>query len=93
MLPIETSKKFHIFECKEFKMTSLSLYTKLETLPSSLKEEAKNFIESLIDKTKKNKKDSDVHPKKNKREFGSLKGKITLSDDFDAPLDAFEDYM
>ncbi|WP_255327397.1 DUF2281 domain-containing protein [Pedobacter sp. V48] len=25
--------------------------------------------------------------------FGSLKGKITLSDDFDAPLEDFKEYM
>ena len=73
-------------------MTSLSLYTKLETLPSELKEEAKNFIEKLVDRTKL-KKGSDPQKKLNKREFGSLKGKTHLSEDFDAPLDEFKDYM
>ncbi len=73
-------------------MTSLSLYTKLETLPSELKEEAKNFIEKLLDKTKK-KKGAEIQKKLTQREFGSLKGKIHLSDDFDAPLDEFKDYM
>jgi hypothetical protein len=28
-----------------------------------------------------------------KRLFGSLKGKITLSDDFDEPLEDFKEYM
>jgi hypothetical protein len=74
-------------------MASLSLYTKLETLPSALKEEAKNFIEYLVDKTKKNKKESDPNQKLNNRVFGCLKGKIQLSDDFDEPLDEFKDYM
>lgn len=69
-------------------MTSLSLYTKLETLPPALKEEAKNFIEYLVDKTKKN-----SQMKSEKPLFGSLKGKIHLSQDFDAPLDEFKDYM
>jgi len=73
-------------------MTSLSLYTKLETLPSELKEEAKNFIEKLLDKTKK-KKGAEPQKKLTQREFGSLKGKIHLSEDFDAPLDEFKDYM
>jgi hypothetical protein len=74
-------------------MASLSLYTKLETLPSALKEEAKNFIEYLVEKTKKNKTESQPNHKINKRVFGCLKGKIQLSDDFDAPLDDFKDYM
>lgn len=34
-------------------MTSLSLYTKIEALPPDLKEEAKDFIEYLVEKTKK----------------------------------------
>lgn len=68
-------------------MTSLSLYTKIETLPPDLKEEAKNFIEYLLEKNK------NATPKSKKPVFGSLKGKIHLSKDFDAPLDAFKDYM
>jgi hypothetical protein len=70
-------------------LTSLSLYTKLETLPPELKEEAKNFNEYLVEKTKKKKPESKVE----KPLFGSLKGKIHLSEDFDAPLDEFKDYM
>lgn len=71
-------------------MTSLSIYTKLETLPSDLKEEAKRFIDELI---KNNTYPSDNTDKRKDRVFGSLKGKIQLSDDFDAPLDDFKDYM
>jgi len=70
-------------------MTSLSLYTKIETLPPNLKEEAINFIEYLVEKS--NKKNS--QSKKEKPVFGSLKGKIHLSDDFDAPMDDFKAYM
>lgn len=70
-------------------MTSQSLYTKLESLPPALKEETKNFIEFLVEKSKKKKAESKVK----KTAFGSLKGKIHLSEDFDAPLDEFKDYM
>jgi hypothetical protein len=73
-------------------MTSLTLYTKLETLPKELKEEAKKFIQKLLDKSDRNKK-SNHKPVIKKREFGSLKGKINLSDDFDSPLEEFNDYM
>lgn len=64
-------------------MTSLTLYTKLETLPSDLKKEASDFIELLVLKNGNAKKAN----KKVKPKFGSLKGKITLFEDFDAPLD------
>lgn len=70
-------------------MASLSLYTKLETLPPALKEEAKAFIESLVEKSKKQQSEW----KAEKPIFGSLKGKIHLAEDFDAPLDEFKDYM
>ena len=70
-------------------MTSLSLYTKIETLPPNLKEEAIKFIEYLVEKS--NKKNS--QSKKEKPVFGSLKGKIHLSEDFDAPMDDFKEYM
>lgn len=69
-------------------MTSLSLYTKIETLPSDLKKEASDFIDFLVEKTKQKKGSSDQKPV-----FGCLKGKIHLADDFDAPLDDFQDYM
>lgn len=70
-------------------MASFSIYTKLETLPPALKEEAKNFIDYLVEKTKKMKSES----RPAKPVFGSLKGKIQLAEDFDAPLDEFKDYM
>lgn len=71
-------------------MTSLSLYTKLETLPSELKDEAKKFIENLVEKSRKKKGSI---PQKPSPKFGGLKGKIHLSDDFDEPLDDFKEYM
>lgn len=73
-------------------MTSLSLYTKIETLPPALKEEAKDFIEYLLEKTKKKNKNSE-NQNQSKKTFGSLKGKISLSEDFDEPLEDFKDYM
>jgi len=73
-------------------MTSLTLYTKLETLPKELKDEAKKFIQKLLEKSNRNKK-LKGKPEIRKREFGSLKGKIKLTEDFDAPIDDFKDYM
>ncbi|WP_159467898.1 DUF2281 domain-containing protein [Dyadobacter sp. 3J3] len=68
-------------------MSTLSIYTKLETLTPDLKEEVNDFIDFLIEKSSKEKK------KKIIPEFGSAKGKIKMSPDFDEPLDDFKDYM
>ncbi|PZU86703.1 MAG: hypothetical protein DI529_08270 [Chryseobacterium sp.] len=70
-------------------MTTLSLYKKIENLSPALRKEAEDFIEFLLDKTKKKEKT----PKKPKKTFGSLKGKVSLSEDFDSPLEDFKDYM
>jgi len=68
-------------------MSSLSLYTKLETLPNNLKQEVSDFIDFLMQKSvaTTNKK---IAPRP-----GSAKGKIKMAADFDAPLDDFKDYM
>lgn len=67
-------------------MNSLSIYTKLETLPKDLKQEVSDFIDFLMQKkTGKKKK---IIP-----QFGSAKGKIKMASDFDAPLDDFKEYM
>ncbi len=71
-------------------MTSLTLYTQIEALPSKLKKEAKKLLEDML------KKQEEAKSKKSslkKRTFGSLKGKIHLSKDFDTPLTDFNDYM
>ncbi len=67
-------------------MSTLSLYTKLETLPNNLKQEVSDFIDFLVDKASKDHKK--VIP-----QFGSAKGKIKMSADFDEPLDDLKDYM
>ncbi len=73
-------------------MTSPSLYTIIETLPEKLKLEVKSFIEKLIEKSK-SETFSNETKNRGKRAFGSLKGKISLTEDFDAPLEDFKSYM
>ena len=68
-------------------MTSLTLYTKLETLPSDLKKEASDFIEFLVNKNKRQKGET------KKPVFGSLRNQIILADDFDEPINDFKEYM
>ena len=64
---------------------------KLEELPESLQTEVLHYIEFLLEKYAK------VSPQeetlKKKRKAGLLKGKVWMSDDFDAPLEDLKDYM
>jgi len=59
------------------------LYGKIESLPAEMQKEVSLFADFLLSKTSHK-----ATPK-----FGSLKGKIHLSADFDAPLSDFEEYM
>ncbi len=66
-------------------MGQLTLQTKLESLPPDLKKEVSDFVDFLISKSKP--------ATKKPAKFGSAKGKIKMSTDFDEPLDDFKDYM
>ena len=61
------------------------LYGKIESLPLEMQKEVSLFADFLLSKKTTS---HTVIPK-----FGSLKGKIHLSADFDAPLSDFNDYM
>lgn len=67
-------------------MDNIGLYNKISSLPENLKKEVQNFVDSLQNQSKSGLK---TKP----RVFGSLKGKIKLSNDFDAPMEDFKDYM
>lgn len=67
-------------------MTNTNLQIEINSLPLNLRQEVADFVEFL--KTK--------HKNKSKlksREFGYAKGKISLSNDFDEPLEMFADYI
>lgn len=68
-------------------MDNLSLYTLINNLPAHVKQEVREFVESLKRKSQR----EDKTPKN--RQFGVLKGKISISKDFDDPLDDFKEYM
>lgn len=70
-------------------MQTMPILTKYEQLPEIYKQEANDFIEFLSTKANTNITEN----KSLKRNvFGSLKGKITMADDFDAPIDDFKEY-
>lgn len=66
-------------------MGQLTLHTKYESLPPDLKKEVNDLVDFLLNKSKP------IVSKPAK--FGSAKGKIKMSADFDEPLDDFKDYM
>jgi hypothetical protein len=69
-------------------MTDVKLYTKITSLPASLKSEVIDFIDFLEKKRRK-------IPRKAKksRTFGYAKDTIILKPGFDDPIDDFKDYM
>lgn len=67
-------------------MTPETLAEKIEKLPIRMKHELIDFMEFLIEKSNKERKNITPKP-------GGLKGKIWMADDFDEPLDEFKPYM
>ncbi|MGZ5244045.1 MAG: type II toxin-antitoxin system VapB family antitoxin [Bacteroidia bacterium] len=68
-------------------MTDIQLYTKLSELPLNLKAEVADFIDFLIQKSKKQKGNE------NMRVAGKAKGLIKMKANFDEPLDDFKEYL
>jgi hypothetical protein len=64
--------------------------SKYSSLPDEFKKEVNALIDSLFLKYKKKKKEK---KKKSGRGYGSMKGQIKMSKDFDEPLDDFNEYM
>ena len=67
-------------------MSGVQLYSRIDSLPADLKKEAEDFIDFLIEKSKKEKKPL-------KRTLGLAKGRIIIPDNFDEPLTDFKEYM
>ena len=67
-------------------MTTASMYSKIALLPDEVKQEVSDFIDFMVEK-------KGIKKKKIVARAGSAKGKIWMSDDFDAPLDEFKSYM
>jgi phosphoenolpyruvate synthase/pyruvate phosphate dikinase len=70
-------------------MSTLQLQSEIEKLPDYLKKEVEDFIGFLLEKEKKK---QELITKKG-RTPGLAKGMITMSPDFDEPLDDFKEYM
>jgi len=69
-------------------METQKLIQKINSLPLLEKKEVDDFVEFLIFKKKNLKGNSNKE-----RAFGIFKNKIKMSDDFDAPISDFKNYM
>ncbi|TAK61816.1 MAG: DUF2281 domain-containing protein [Bacteroidetes bacterium] len=67
-------------------MNGLTLYTKISQLQNSEQLKVIELVDSLLNTKKSTRKQK--HPKS-----GCMKGTFTMSDDFDAPLEDFQEYM
>jgi hypothetical protein len=70
-------------------MENTTIYTKFNALPEDLKRQAADYIDFLLEKKHKVKKE--LKPKTPR--FGSCKDMFEMAPDFDEPLDDFKDYM
>ncbi len=64
-------------------MTDIQLYTQISSLPDSLKKKASDFINALL---------KDSKPKTKARVPGKAKGLVIMKDNFDDPIEGFEEY-
>jgi hypothetical protein len=71
-------------------MENLVLLSKFSVLSAELQEEVLNFLDYLAQKQQKMQV---VENTTKPLVFGELAGMFKMSDDFDAPLDDFKDYM
>jgi Protein of unknown function (DUF2281) len=74
-------------------MLDTTILEALVKLPDSLKQEVLHYIEFLLTKYENN--EAVIDPFQKKRQAGMMKGTfiLPLSDDFDAPLEDFQEYM
>ena len=68
-------------------MTDIQLYTKLSGLPSNLKTEVADFIDFLKFKSQ------NIENQNTKRLAGKAKGLVYMKDNFDDPIEGFNEYL
>ena len=69
-------------------MDQLHILEKIKMIPVAYQQEVEDFIDFILQK--KGNKKNEV---KTQRKLGLLKGRMKMSDDFNASLDDFKDYM
>lgn len=62
-------------------------------LPEHLQKEVVDFMDFLASKKKRQEKEIGPEPEQSKRQLGLGKGMITIMDNFDDPIEGFDDYI
>lgn len=68
-------------------MNEIELINRVSILPKNLREEVSDYVDFLVNKY------IGQETSKKPLKFGMMKGTFQISEDFDAPLDDFKDYM
>ena len=76
---------------RHFSIMDNKILQKYNYLPLELRKEVADFIEFLVQKYQQ--KQAVPMPPKRPSNFGSAKGLISMSNDFNDPLEEFQDYM
>ena len=76
-------------------MATSDEYIQLSSLPENIRKQVLNYIEFLMEQREEKPASADGSEaaRLKKRPIGLMTGKIRMSDDLDAPLDDFKDYM
>jgi len=69
------------------------IFQKYQLLPNVVQQQVADYIEFLAIKYQKKQKQKKNEPKEKKSNFGSARGLIIMSEDFDDPIDEFKPYM
>lgn len=73
-------------------MLEATILENLQQLPESLQQDVLHYIQSLLKQQSAHHSPETIHPNR-QQAFGIWQGKVRLSDDFDAPMNDFQDYM
>ncbi len=69
------------------------IFQKYQLLPDAIQQQVSDYIEFLANRYQKNQEQKKKELSKKKSNFGSAKGLIIMSEDFDDPIDEFKPYM
>lgn len=75
-------------------MNTQNLFYQFQSLPKDLQKQVEDFIQSLLAKNQKETDNSEEQKTPVYRKAGTMKGLVLyMSDDFDEPLEDFNEYM
>jgi Protein of unknown function (DUF2281) len=72
-----------------------AILEQLQKLPEPMQQKALQYIEALVAEYTQQREEEPIETPRKKRRAGTMKGTfvLPLADDFDAPLDDFQEYM